>query len=298
METRVFRQFGTISFVIFLPFSILFIVLAIRSFIFDLPELFIFSALSVIFLFCLVTFCQLTIHVSSNAVSFKFGLGIWGKSYPMETISSCEVVKNSFYMGIGIKMIPNGWLYNVSGLSAIELKFKNKNSVVRIGTNKPDEVCEAIHAFLGENTQVHEQKIVQKKQWTMVFWIAFTVVILSLVIIPNFVDTKINIDSTCLEIKGIYGIKIPYNSIENCDTIKQLPSISLRTNGYAFGKTLTGYFKLADGTPVKLFVKQGNGPFIRIRSKDQILVFLNFEKSEETIKLYDVIYSKISVQKK
>jgi len=96
---------------------------------------------------CLVNFYQLTIRVDDEHVSFKMGIGL-GKRYRLEDIKSCEPVTNSLWNGIGIRILSNGWLYNVSGLNAIELRFKDKTSVVRIGTDKPEEISQLIQSRL------------------------------------------------------------------------------------------------------------------------------------------------------
>ena len=71
-----------------------------------------------------------------------------GKSYKISDIKYCRTVSNSVINGIGIRMLPNGWLYNVSGLKAIELQFKNRKSVIRIGTDKPDEISQLIQSLI------------------------------------------------------------------------------------------------------------------------------------------------------
>jgi hypothetical protein len=57
-------------------------------------------------------------------------------------------VKNQWWWGWGIRLIPGGWLYNVSGLDAVELKMKN-GRVYRIGTDEPRKLAEFIQAKLG-----------------------------------------------------------------------------------------------------------------------------------------------------
>lgn len=89
------------------------------------------------------------------------------------------------------------------------------------------------------------------------------------------------------KIKGIYGVDIPYTDISEIDTLPRLPGIRMKTNGYADGKTLVGYFKMEDETKAKLFVKTKHSPFLRIISKNQIPVYLNFEDRRKTVDLYE-----------
>ena len=78
------------------------------------------------------------------------GIGIMRKRYKVANLKSCVPVSNSMISGIGIRMLSNGWLYNVSGFRAVELQFNNKESVVRIGTDKAEEVSAAIQQLLNK----------------------------------------------------------------------------------------------------------------------------------------------------
>ena len=76
------------------------------------------------------------------------GIGLIKKTYPLSNIKSCTPIKNNIINGWGIRRILGGWLYNVSGFQAIELQFKNENKIIRIGTNKPDEVVAEVKKFI------------------------------------------------------------------------------------------------------------------------------------------------------
>lgn len=89
-------------------------------------------------------FYRIVIEADEKEVRFSMGIGWLKKSYPIENIESCKVVKNKWWYGWGIRYFPGGILYNVSGLQAIELKFKDRKSVVRLGTNRPEELCRFI----------------------------------------------------------------------------------------------------------------------------------------------------------
>jgi hypothetical protein len=76
------------------------------------------------------------------------------------------------------------------------------------------------------------------------------------------------------------------------DTISNIPEISLRTNGYALGRTLIGNFKLSDDRRAKLFIKRGFPPYLMIISKDRVPVYINFKNSQKTIDLYNNLTNK------
>lgn len=286
MDTKKFTQFGTLSVLIMLPMLIIFTRMMIKSGLKNGPDFYVFVFLSVTLLICLLLFYQLTITVSSTHVSFKLGVGLIRKTYKISDISTCRPVVNSPLYGVGIRMIPGGWLFNVTGIDAIELRFRNKASVVRIGTNKPEEISRLIHSIIGGNT-ANDTSDKPTKKWINPLWIVVVLLILSLTIIPNYIGTKVQVDQSGLRVRGIYGLTIPYADFVQIDTVSSLPGISLRTNGYSFGKTLIGNFKFADGRQVKLFVKKGVAPYLLIKSKGEVPIYINFENKQETIDLYN-----------
>ena len=107
----------------------------------NLQTLLIFSAF---FLVILSIFYGMTTTVSDSKIRIAFGMGWVWKNIPIERIAGVDVVSNPWYYGYGIRLIPHGWLYNVSGLRAVELKFRDKRSVIRIGSKHPAQLKKAI----------------------------------------------------------------------------------------------------------------------------------------------------------
>ena len=183
-------------------------------------------------------------------------------------------------------MLLNGWLYNVSGLKAIELRFKHKPSVVRIGTDNPHEISQLIQSLIGsENIIQSSGKPVRK--WIKPLFYLVVLLILALSMIPKYQEPKVQFDNDAFKIKGFYGVTIPFKDIEQIDTVSAIPNISLRTNGYASGNTLIGNFRFTDDKDVKLFVKIGFAPYVLIKSKESVPVYINFEKKQATVDLYN-----------
>ena len=58
-------------------------------------------------------------------------------------ILGVSAVRNPWTYGWGLRLIPGGWLWNVSGLDAVELQLRN-GTLFRIGTDEPD----ALHAAI------------------------------------------------------------------------------------------------------------------------------------------------------
>ena len=94
---------------------------------------------------CLILFATLTVEVSTTAVQLHFGPGLVRKSFSLSNIHQVSRVRNRWFYGWGIRRLPHGWLYNVSGLDAVELELSD-GGISRIGTDEPRELLAAIEA--------------------------------------------------------------------------------------------------------------------------------------------------------
>ena len=102
----------------------------------------------ILVLIALMTFTTLRVQVDHRTIRIRFGLGVFRKDFPLSEIETCRVVRNPWYYGLGIRYTPRGWLYSVSGLSAVELEMKNGKHC-RIGTDDPSGLASAINEALG-----------------------------------------------------------------------------------------------------------------------------------------------------
>jgi len=93
-------------------------------------------------------FHSLTVEVDTDAVTVRFGVGIIRKRFRLDEIEDAHPVRNVWWYGWGIRLTPHGWLYNVSGLDAVELKLPGKKRF-RIGTDEPRRLAQAISAAKG-----------------------------------------------------------------------------------------------------------------------------------------------------
>jgi hypothetical protein len=85
----------------------------------------------------LFLFYKLTVIIRDRIIEIKFGLGLIKRTFKIDDIKSCRSVKTPWFWGWGIRLIPKGWMFNVSGFSSVELTMKN-GSVYRIGTDEPE----------------------------------------------------------------------------------------------------------------------------------------------------------------
>ena len=88
-------------------------------------------------------FSSLTVEVDGEALRHYFGPGFWKKTYLLEEIESIKQVRNSWIFGWGIRITPHGWLYNVSGLDAVQIQLRSGRKF-RIGTDDPQGMIDAI----------------------------------------------------------------------------------------------------------------------------------------------------------
>jgi hypothetical protein len=100
-------------------------------------------AVLVLLVAALGMFCCLTIEIDGQRLRCFFGPGLIRRTIPLREIVSARPVRNRWYYGWGIRMTSTGWMFNVSGLDAVELALAS-GSRFRIGTDRPDEVVRAL----------------------------------------------------------------------------------------------------------------------------------------------------------
>lgn len=92
-----------------------------------------------------VLFSSLTIRVKDETINWFFGPKFWSKSLPLSEVESAQIVATKWYYGVGVRLIPSGWLYTVSGLTAVELTLKD-GTKVSLGTGDAENLLAAIYA--------------------------------------------------------------------------------------------------------------------------------------------------------
>ena len=97
----------------------------------------------VLFLILLSLFSHLTVVGYTNYLEMRFGIGLIRKKFHFKDIKGCSIEKNPWYYGWGIRKLPEGWLYNVSGSWSVQLNMKN-GKMYRIGTNEPKKLAEFV----------------------------------------------------------------------------------------------------------------------------------------------------------
>jgi len=96
-----------------------------------------------ILIVCIFLFHSLRVEINQGIIKCQFGIGLIKKVFELEEIVDVQAVSNKWYYGWGIRLTPHGWLYNVSGLQAVEITLASGKKY-RIGTDEPDRLAAAI----------------------------------------------------------------------------------------------------------------------------------------------------------
>ncbi len=88
-------------------------------------------------------FHSLTVEVDQENLTLRFGIGLIRKKIPLRTVESVRQARHRWYFGYGIRLTPQGWIWIVSGLDAVELSLSNGKRF-RVGTDEPGELMEAL----------------------------------------------------------------------------------------------------------------------------------------------------------
>lgn len=101
---------------------------------------------------CLILFASLTVTVDAEFIRIRFGPGLIRKRFRLGDIISCKPVRNRWWYGWGIHRTPSGWLWNVSGMEAVELVMIGRKKH-RIGTDEPQNLTMVIQENLGRKAE-------------------------------------------------------------------------------------------------------------------------------------------------
>jgi hypothetical protein len=107
-----------------------------------------FIVINLIIMFTYLLFYGMTTRISVDKITVSFGVELIRKNIRLSRVKTAETTRNRWYYGWGIRFIPNGMLYNISGFDGVELKFKDTDKVIRIGTKDPVKLKEQIEKRL------------------------------------------------------------------------------------------------------------------------------------------------------
>ncbi|MGJ0392363.1 MAG: hypothetical protein ACR650_06330 [Methylocystis sp.] len=88
-------------------------------------------------------FSSLTVEVSAEELAWRFGPGVFRGRVARSDILSATPVENPWWWGWGVHLTPRGWLYNISGLEAVEISLRNGRTF-RIGSDDSTGLARAL----------------------------------------------------------------------------------------------------------------------------------------------------------
>ncbi len=88
-------------------------------------------------------FSTLTIEVTASELTWFFGPGFLKRRVARSEIAKAEPARNKWWWGFGVRLTPQGWLYNVDGLDAVEITQKDGTSF-RLGTDEPQALARGL----------------------------------------------------------------------------------------------------------------------------------------------------------
>lgn len=141
-------QIGTLMRIVFVGGAALFFISAVAMGFNQQSSCLIPLVTAVVFVICALLFHSLTVKVSHEEIRIRFGIGLIRKRIAVADVQSGVIVRNHWYYGWGVKLIPHGWLFNVSGFDAVEIQLKS-GRIYRIGTDEPPALLSAIESVVG-----------------------------------------------------------------------------------------------------------------------------------------------------
>ena len=118
----------------------------------------------------------------------------------------------------------------------------------------------------------------------------------ALIIYMGYKQPKIIFDTNSFRLKGLYGVSIPYANIVEVDTItlREIPAISIRTNGISLFKVHRGHFRTTDGEKVRLSINSKVEPIIKLIDNDNRVYYINRKDDNETLKIVNELKTRES----
>lgn len=130
-------QFGILGIIMFVSMLIMSIVYFYGS---SSNFLVPYLILMFVFVVTILLFYKLTISIDEEKITAIFGIGFLKKTILLNEIDSIENYEIPWYAGIGVRLTPKGWLWNVSTGNAVLIQNKTKTITFLVGSNEVDEV--------------------------------------------------------------------------------------------------------------------------------------------------------------
>lgn len=184
-------------------------------------------------------------------------------------------MKKSFIV-MGLLIIAGFHIFNWLGLSFIA------NSIILI------VIFGGVLFTLVESRKFDHNKSTKKTK--IEYWLISTIFLFIVGIMAyGMIPTKIIIDQQNVQIKGMYGMEIPIKEISTIILKENIPTITLRTNGFSVGNIHKGYYNLIELGKCKLYLQSNKGPYIIISLNTGTRIIINFSTQNKTIEKFNAL---------
>jgi hypothetical protein len=240
-----------------------------------------------------LVFSALTVEVDGDAIRLRFGVGLVRKRIPLRDVKSWREVRNPWYSGWGIHLIPGSVLWNVSGFDAVELALGDGKRF-RIGTDEPAALVSAIAQAKGGTaaapTAAPDEQPLEPRGGAA--WRGWAIaLLLGAALVGGLFWSQIRPPKVAVAPEGFevetlfYGASFAAADVTSVSLETRLPRVLWKTNGFAGAGTLRGRFRLEELGEGRLYVEEGFAPYVLVRLR-QGFVIVNFREPERTRSLY------------
>lgn len=109
--------------------------------------------------------------------------------------------------------------------------------------------------------------------------------------------TSLEIADHELRFTGMYGCSIPFEQIRSVELMDQIPSAGHRSNGFSFGGTHKGYFRVKDWGRCRLLVRRNHpGPYLVIEEADGMKTIFKGVDTVQMVSYRNLIQQKLMEQ--
>ena len=108
------------------------------------------SAALLLFILITLAFSSLTIEVNDQRIRAWFGPGWIWREIRLSEIVGMSAVTNRWYWGWGVRLTPYGWMFNISGMQAVEVELVSGKRF-RFGTDQPRNLVSALRAAVRDH---------------------------------------------------------------------------------------------------------------------------------------------------
>jgi len=250
------------------------------------------AGLLVLTSFLLLLLGWLTVRVADGEIQARFGVGLIRRTVRLADVDGYRAVTNPWYYGWGIRLIPGGWLYNVSGRSAVEMDLGGGGRV-RFGTDDPTGLIDALSRATGRLPSASSEEARAYRagaaRLIAIGVAAVVLVVVAVVLVVGRRPVRVEVTSEHVSVSGAgYTATVPMADMTRTTLEEQMPRVLRRTNGFAFQGRLRGHFDVESLGNGDVFVNRATPPFIVLQSAGGFLIF-NRDDPAETRALFEQI---------